>query len=254
MQKIIFCILLFCSWVYASDNPPLRIAISHFSPPFVFQNSNHDLSGFDIDLMLHICKKLNRSCEFIPMRSSQVLTAIKNNQADMGLGGIDIGTNNYQNIRYSIPYMLSEYRFLGNKPIPNNKITLQILEQKVIGVKINSLAEKSLEQYTALNQIKLVKYYDTNKMISDLFNNKIDFAFVHSATANYWKNNSAGKLYIDSNPINVGIGIGIPINSNNLVLVESINNIINNYTNSQDYKQLYNIYFAGFSQSPDLES
>lgn len=251
MQKrfsLIFWLLFLSTAASATNNPPLKIAVSHFMPPFVMQNSNRDLAGFDIDLMLHICKDLDRKCQFIPMRSSQVLPAVALKKVDVGLGGIDIGNGRYTNISYSDPYMLSEYRFLTNKISGGNSVNSPAdLKNKRVGVKNNSLAKAAFLQFAKNNDIHLKEYSDTNKLITALLKDKIDIAIVHNATAAYWQNNSANQLKVIGNPLNIGLGIGIPIYRNNSELIQSINKSLASYKNSNEYRQLYMIYFGNFS-------
>ena len=251
MQKgfsLILWLLFLSTTAIAKNNPPLKIAVTHFMPPFVMQNSNRDLAGFDIDLMLHICKDLDRKCEFIPMRSSQVLPAVALKKVDVGLGGIDIGKGRYTNISYSDPYMLSEYRLLTNKYSESDSLnSASDLKDKRIGVQNNSLAKAAFLQFAKSNDISLKEYKDTNKLITALLKNKIDIAVVHNATAAYWQNNSANQLKIIGNPLNIGLGIGIPVYSKNSELIRNINRSISSYKNSNEYKQLYMIYFGSFS-------
>ncbi len=244
--SLTFWFILFCKSIYATEMPAIRIAVAHFMPPFVIQNSNNDLSGFDIDLMLHICKSLDRKCIFIPMQSSQVTNAVAMQKADIGLGGIDIARN-YINIKYSQPYMISEYRFLVRKEI-NNMPTSQLnLKNKTLGINKNSIAKYYFNQLSRYNNMRLIEFNSNHQLLSDLLSGKIEMAAVSNAMAIYWKNNSSEKLDIVGNPLNIGVGIGVIVNNKNPILLKNINNVIANYKKSPEYKQLYDIYFGRFS-------
>lgn len=248
-RLFVIFILLFsiCVCTFAKGNHPLRIAVTHFSPPFAIQNSSSNLSGFDIDLMMYICKTINRPCEFIPMKSSQIFASIINKQADLGVGGINISNSTNKLIKFSIPYMLSEYRILSNKPYKDVEQAPQILKNKTIGMTKNSLVKDKFLNFASLNNMKIIEFANTSQLISALNDEAINFAIVKNATAIYWQNNSAGGLYTLGEPLDLGLNIGIPINFAQRDLMKSINKAILNYKNSPEYQRLYSMYFGIFS-------
>lgn len=244
---VIFFIHLLCNYAIAKNVEPLRIAVSNFAPPFVFQTSRNQLSGFDIHLMLHICKSINRPCKFIPMESSDVLASINNKTTDVGVGGINIANNKYQLINFSIPYMTNEYRILSNKLYQDFELNNKFLKSKIIGIEKQSLIKAELIKYARQNQIKTKEFSSVSNLISALYRGDINLAVVENTKAIYWQNNSSNKLYMLGAPLNFGIGIGIPIYSGDPKLIKSINAAILSYKSSNEYNQLYAIYFNNFT-------
>ncbi|MDF1757485.1 MAG: transporter substrate-binding domain-containing protein [Legionellaceae bacterium] len=240
---IICLMLIACNCSFADEETPIRIAVSHFSPPFVYQTASNELSGFDIDLMMHICKSKKLNCVFVPMQSKHILEAIASKSVDLGIGGIDISLNSYRYASLSIPYMNSEYRFLSTKDSNQASLTDSVLKNKKIGINNNGLAKKSFSKYAKQKHSKLVEYLDNDSLISALIDGSIDLALVRNETAVYWKNNSAGRIHTLGQPLHLGKGIGIPVSIHRPNLVTVINDAISEYKQTPEYKASYSMYF-----------
>jgi polar amino acid transport system substrate-binding protein len=249
MRKLfgfIFLLLVVCNLANAKATTPIRIAVTHFSPPFVFQTANNELSGFDIDLMMHICETLDRPCEFIPMRSSQVLSAVATNKADVGIGGIDITLTRFKRIGFSVPYMIGEYRFLSNAPLSNQAVNDEWLKNKTIGILKNKIIKRQLAHYANKENITMVEFPDIDQLISALNENSINIAIVHNSTAMYWQNHSSGNLHALDGTLKLGPGLGIPISRSQRGLRTKINRAILTYQKTKAFNDLYSVYFGGF--------
>ena len=64
------------SFADEQTNPPLRVAVNPFLPPFVMQTNNNEFFGFDIGLMNYLCKSLQRECKYMPMSIDQIFSAV----------------------------------------------------------------------------------------------------------------------------------------------------------------------------------
>ena len=88
-MKPLIIILLFVSSLAMAD--PLRIGTLYFYPPFAEQDDEKgDFSGFDIDLMKEICKKINRECVFKGMNFVDLFPALDSGKIDLAIGAISI--------------------------------------------------------------------------------------------------------------------------------------------------------------------
>lgn len=244
---LIFMLFTLSGFVYAKETRPIRIAVSHFLPPFVFEGANKELSGFDISLMGYICQEMERTCVFIPMKSTQVLSAVANHDADVGIGAITITLDRYKLVGFSIPYMLSESRFLGTKSMTVMPFTEESLSNKTIGVQEGSVIETQLKRYPNFKKIKIIRFADGDKLVAALSDGSIDLALVYNATAMYWQNHSAGALYALGLSFSFGYGIGISVNRDDVELTQAINKAILRYQKTAAFNDLYTSYFGEFS-------
>lgn len=225
---------------------PLRVAVSQFLPPFVIQGANHELSGYDITLMNYICKTLNRKCTYKPMANNDILMSVANNTVDVGIGALTITLERYKLVNFSIPYLLSESRFITNKKLAAVPFSLPILSNKTIGVEEGTLFGRQLLQMLQIKNPNIVLFHDVTQIISALNDGSIDAALVDNSTALYWQNHSSGALYAVGKPYLFGFGLGIAVNQNNTVLTQAINLVILQYQQTNEFKQMYNMYFGGF--------
>ncbi len=66
----------------------IRIGIHENSLPFSFYNTNGQLAGFDIDMMMHLAEDLQVAIEFIPYESGYLLQQLENDHFDIAVSGI----------------------------------------------------------------------------------------------------------------------------------------------------------------------
>ncbi|BCG63644.1 MAG: proton glutamate symport protein [Methyloprofundus sp.] len=66
----------------------IRIGIHADSLPFTFYNSEAQLVGFDIDLMMYLAEDLQVTIEFIPYVSENLLQQLENDHFDIAVSGI----------------------------------------------------------------------------------------------------------------------------------------------------------------------
>lgn len=243
---ITFMVFLFCGHAFANEAQVVKIAVSQFSPPFAYQTADNELSGFDIDLMVQICKMKNLNCKFIPMESKYILEAIISKNVDVGIGGIDISLTSLQYLDVSVPYMKSEYRFLTTKKPLSTNLDKEMLTNKKIGVNNNGLAKKEFSSYAKQQKSKIIEFQDNDSLIAALVKGSIDLALLRNETAIYWQNHSSGRIYALGEPLHLGDGIGIPISLRRPNLVKTINTAILQYKVTPEYKSLYSMYFDPF--------
>lgn len=237
--------LLFFYWQpgYSEDVSPLRVGITHFLPPYVIEGAHHELSGFDVLIIQQICHIIKRRCQFVPMNLAEIIPAVAAHKVDVGMGALTITLERFRWVNFSVPYLLSEARFLGKKNLTTQKFDTEFLQKKSIGVDEGSLYRQQLEQMH-LNAT-IVNFKDDNSIIAALNDDKIDLALVDNPTAIYWQNHSANQLATLGKPFTVGLGLGIAISRDDIALTQLINKAILQYQKTPAFKQLYRIYFGG---------
>ena len=89
LKSVVWLFLMGCSSLSFSQNPPLKVGVVSFEPPFVMQAKNH-FYGFDISLMERICKGLDRPCQYQLMRFEELIPAVVNGDIDVAVSAITI--------------------------------------------------------------------------------------------------------------------------------------------------------------------
>ncbi|MCK5354845.1 MAG: transporter substrate-binding domain-containing protein, partial [Methyloprofundus sp.] len=84
----------------------LRIGYNPARVPFSFYNSEHELVGFDVEMMNHLSTSLGVTLEFIPFSQPKNLyQALKYYQIDMVISGVHISSEYLSEVLYTQPIM-----------------------------------------------------------------------------------------------------------------------------------------------------
>lgn len=106
---------------------PLLVA-TRVIPPFVIQNKG-DLSGFSIDLWRSIAKQIGVESKFIEHSSvPELLSAIKDNKANLGIAAISITAERQQNFDFSLPILAGGLQIMVRNSETNNSAFPNILQ------------------------------------------------------------------------------------------------------------------------------
>ena len=251
MSKVIFgflALLMIHAPVHAKLKhtlPPLRIAVAQFIPPFVMQGPKNTWDGFDIFIINHLCKRLERTCQYLPTPLDELLTAVENNLADMSIGAITITPRRTHRVSFSLPYMISYGRFLGRvRPNPES-FTHHQLTNKKIGVLKGSVFVDTLHKMGVKNS-QIIPFSDSISLIDALNLDNIVVALVDDPTATYWQVHSSGHLQALGELVTptLGFGLGIATRRDDPLLT-SINVALLDFEDTDEFKQVFTMYFGG---------
>ncbi|WP_445630548.1 transporter substrate-binding domain-containing protein [Nostoc sp. DSM 114167] len=106
---------------------PLLVA-TRVIPPFVLSNKG-ELSGFSIDLWRKIANQIGVESKFIEYSTvPQVLSAIKESKANLGISAISITAEREQNFDFSLPIFAGGLQIMVRNPEQNNSAFPNILQ------------------------------------------------------------------------------------------------------------------------------
>ncbi|KTD31131.1 putative amino acid ABC transporter, periplasmic binding protein [Legionella maceachernii] len=239
------CGFLFTTFAHAQNELPLKIAVNGFSPPFVMQTGNKQLYGFDISMMNSICKILKRPCQFTAMRFQNLIPSVEAKKFDVAVGSIIITPERSTHVNFSLPYLMSHSRFLGPKNLAGQPFSLQMLNDKTIGVEKGSIFTDQINDMGVRNP-NIVSYNHIVDVVDAVNNGDVDIALMDDPTAKYWEIESSGGLVALGQPFIYGFGIGIAVNREQAGLLEQINKALIQYQNSNEFKQNYDRYLKQF--------
>lgn len=244
LKKWIFSCFITCCAIsaVAAENPPLRVAVPAFSPPFVMQGTPQHYYGFDIEIIEAVCKKLERRCEYMPMAFDDLLPALTAEKADVAIGGLMITLKRSDVIRFSAPYLVSKAQFIAAKKTP---IKTPFEMRHLAGEKLGVLTDGAFSHTVRLmsqNKPKLTLFKQDSDIISALNTHQINLALLNLPKARYWESNSGGVFKEVGAPFPVGFGFAIAISPNNLSLIKPINFALFEYQESTQFKKNYDLY------------
>ncbi|MDZ8035626.1 transporter substrate-binding domain-containing protein [Nostoc sp. DedSLP04] len=106
---------------------PLLVA-TRVIPPFVLSNKG-ELSGFSIDLWRKIANQIGVESKFIEYSTvPQLLSAIKESKANLGISAISITAEREQNFDFSLPIFAGGLQIMVRNPESNNSAFPNILQ------------------------------------------------------------------------------------------------------------------------------
>lgn len=235
--------LIFMSPLYAQGKI-LKIAVSFYDPPFVIQGADKQIYGFDIAMMEYLCRAIDYNCQLIPLPPNELIDAVEKNKVDIAVGSLIITIEHAQQVNFSLPYLVSQSRFLGQKKQADKPFNLQVLNKSKIGI-VDEVYAQQLKML-GLTDHQIVRFAQDHTMIQALNKGNIDFALLDNFTANYWHIHSSEALVALGKPMAFGFGLAIAINRNNIPLLEEINLSLLKYLNSDHYLNDYDKYLLHF--------
>ncbi len=234
------CVLLIVSITPAQAEKPLRIATTQLFYPFVIQATNQ-LYGFDIAMMTYICAKIQRQCDYKIMPFGQLLPSVANKNTDLAVSSITITEDRAQIVNFSIPYFMSETRFLAQTKMGKSPINAKTLSEYKIATLEGTIMDDAVRSLGVVNP--QISHFDSESdMIEAVVAGTVDLALLDAPTAIYWQEHSAGTLLAVGKPFTYGFGLGIAVNKEETDLLKQINAAVLEYQNSENFKVDYGMY------------
>jgi ABC-type amino acid transport substrate-binding protein len=209
----LFITFLFPSLCFADMPPDLQKIISNKKitialnsqeyPPYVYQNANHELDGFDIALAKEIAKILGVKLEFNRNAKSfnDVIKEVEQGHADLGMGAISATPERGISVSFSQPYLLIKKVLIVNRLL-DLKLDSKQIDTLKFGVPKDSSYENALhEKFFSLNRYpnssQLISYDNMDLAFKDVLAGKIYAFYTDEAYANsFFEKNKKAHLYV----------------------------------------------------------
>ena len=153
-------------------------------PPFAYVDETGKPSGFDVDSMTWIAKKMGFVVEHKPMDWDGIIPALLAKKIDMVCSGMSVSPERSARAQFSEPYWTIRKVFVAKN---GSELTEeQVYNGKIrLGVQRGTNEHDMLEQAQAANKYNYtLRFYDSGPMaIEDLLNGRIDAVGLDSAPA-----------------------------------------------------------------------
>jgi len=229
----------------------LIVGVITDNPPFTYKNANSILSGFEIDLIKELSKRLKKKAIFIELSKEKVLNYIKEGKIDIAIGGIRVSKDIKETYTFSDSYIYSSLNFfrVQDNSTPTsilNDSLMQDVRSKKIGVIEGSAANYYLN-YTLGNKNNIIIYKTNEELLLSVLSNKVTYIILDKVVFKYYQKQDKYKnLEIIGQNINstyLAGGISILMQDNS-VLKKEIDLQLSNLKKEGIISNLSNIYFG----------
>lgn len=220
----------------------ITIGTLNYDPPFgMAADQQGHFYGFEIDLMMTICKNAKLECQFKGMDFTDLFTELLARRIDLSLGAISITQDRRQNFLFSLPYLESSGQFMAKKS--SSMTNLDSIRSQRVGIESGTLFKSFIQQRFG-NQVSVTEFKNQQDLLNALGDDKVDLVLVDTGTAQYWVVNNSRTFKTVGPKFTVGTGYGIMANTNQTLLINRINNALLQIQNDGTYLKLYNRYFS----------
>ena len=249
-QKIIFAafaVMLAIGVGSANAGEKLRIGVEGAYPPFSWKEPDGSLKGFDIDIAMMLCAKMDAECELVEQDWDGIIPALLAKKYDAIIASMSITEERKKRVDFTNRYYDTPAMFIA-KDGSGIEISASGLSGKRVGVQRGTIHQCWVEK--AFPDAELVLYGTQEDVFADLAAGRIDAQLSDSVQGlEGFLNVDAGKGYgfVGGAQIDVpcfGEGAGIAVRKGNADLVQSFNNAIQAIRVDGSYEALSMKYFG----------
>jgi ABC-type amino acid transport substrate-binding protein len=210
LQILSFSLLLFAFACDNKETKTLVVGTSADYPPFTFIHKN-EVTGFDIDLVKEISRKLGYKLLIKNMNFSELMPALKGNKIDFGISAITATYKRAQAVDFSTKYHLSTLALLYIKNSPSTYEAS--LEGKTIAAQRGSTMKSFLkDNLSTIKNAKMVLFEKTSSALEELKKGQVDCILIELAAAKAFCafNRDLGYSLLDSPTHDANYAIAFP--------------------------------------------
>ena len=157
----------------------LKVGTNANFPPFEFIDTNSTITGFDIELIDALSKKVGFEYEIINMGFDGLIPALKSGKIDMIASGISATEQRKKAVDFTNSYYSTENVFIKRKDNDSIK-TKDDIQGKSVGTQLGTVQEMAIRE---IKGVKPVTMKDPVTVILALKNGKLDSAIFDSSVA-----------------------------------------------------------------------
>ena len=155
-------------------------------PPFAYVDPSGNPTGFDVESMDWIAKRMGFKVTHQPMAWEGIIAALLANKIDMVCSGMSITEERKEQVAFSEPYWVAKRVFIVKKGSTLTQEDLFKQEKIAIGTQMGTSESEALQKDKADNNYSYeVRFYDSAPMaVEDLLNGRINAALMEDLPAN----------------------------------------------------------------------
>ncbi len=244
MRSFLFAvfILFFTATTIQAASPVLRVGIDAPYPPFAYVDpATGKLTGFDYDIAVAICKKIQRECDIQVVSFDEIIPNIVAGKLDIGVAGMSRTPEREKQVLFTEKYFRSNSIFIETPG--SNVISEEGLKGKRISVQHKTLQEEHLLK-TYGDTIQVISFSSFEEAIEALRTKQVDLAFIDSLSGYHFLQSDAGQDFdIVGDPVTLDSALCIVLHKSLEAERDAINQAILDLRSSGEYDIINRKYF-----------
>jgi polar amino acid transport system substrate-binding protein/arginine/ornithine transport system substrate-binding protein len=159
------------SMTASADGHALRVGVEGAYPPFSWKESDGSLKGFDIDMAMEVCKRLDKKCVLIEQEWDGMIPALLAKKFDTIIASMSITEERKKKVDFTIKYYNTPAKLVA-KTDPGFDGTASGLNGKRLGVQRATTHQCSAEKLYPGAEIVL--YATQEEVWQDLVAGRLD--------------------------------------------------------------------------------
>lgn len=238
------------NWTKIEEKGKLRVATSGTLYPQSFHDKNNNLTGYDVEIIKEIAKRLDLKVDFVEMNVDGMLSALNSGQIDMAGYSIEKDSKNAKKFLYTTPHKYSHGSMIVRQSDDSGIKSLEDLKGKKAAGAATTSYMKVAKKYGA----ELVIYDNvTNDVyLQDVANGRTDVI-----VNDYYLQKMATAALPDI-PVKVLDGVyfnpsqaNFAIKKGNSTLQEKANKVLDDMRKDGSLKKLSEKFFGGQDVTKD---
>lgn len=227
----------------------LKIGTEGAYPPFNYQDSAGNLAGFDVDIGLALCEKMQVECEVVAQDWDGIIPGLQAKKYDMIIASMFITEERKKQVSFTDPYYLAAMTHAAPKDSGIIDFTNEGMKGKAIGAQSGTT---QADYVAAVYPDADVKLYPTQDEVNlDMANGRLDLQVGDMIPLLDWvTKNEDGKACCEligepiTDPKFVGDGVGIAVRQEDNELREKLNAALKAIREDGTYQKINEKYFT----------
>lgn len=230
----------------AQAQDKLRLGTEGAYPPFNFIDSAGNVSGFDVEIGLALCERMQVECEIVTQDWDGIIPGLLAEKYDFIIASMFITEERKKQVAFSDPYYLAAMTVVAPKEAGLD-LTAEGLAGKVIGVQGGTT--QAAYAHAVFTQSEVRDYPTQDEVNLDLASGRIDLQVGDMLPMLEWvtKTEDGACCELVGEPITdpafVGDGVGIAMRQGDTELIADMNAALQAIRDDGTYKAINDKYF-----------
>jgi polar amino acid transport system substrate-binding protein len=231
-----------------AEDKVVRIGSEGAYPPFNFIDQSGKLAGFDIDIGMALCEKMQVKCEWVAQDWDGIIPALIAGKYDVIIASMFITDERKKVVSFTDPYYAAAMTHVVAKDSGITEFTDEGLSGKTIGAQSSTLQAEYIQKMYPSADIRLYKTQDEANL--DMANGRLDVMVGDLLPLLEWieKTDDGKCCMLAGDPIDdpavVGPGVGMAVRQEDNDLRENLNKALAEILADGTYKKINDKYFT----------